>query len=509
MRIAVAGFQHETNTFAPTEADYEAFRIAKAFPPLVRGQEMLDAIRGKKLPSAGALSVLEAAGAEVVPILWCLATPSAHVTEDAYERIAGEIVRATAALGPLDGIMLELHGAMVARHVDDGEGELLARIRSVVGREVPISVALDLHANVTLQMVDKADYLDLYRYYPHIDMAETGARAAQMLLEMVRTGKRPAKAFRQLDFLIPINGGCTDFGPAREIYHQILPAIERDQRLAGLSFGAGFPHADFKDAGPTVIAYADTQEVAQAAAERLGNEVARREAQFLPEFYPAPEAVARALAIAATASKPVVIADTQDNPGGGGTGDTTGLLRAMLAARAKGAVIGALIDPIAADAAHAAGEGAVTTIAIGGKRFPGDAPVQARWRVLRVRSDGWIAVGAMKGGMPVDLGRTALLELEEGVMVALASRAAQTLDRGIFQHLGLEPGRLPIIAVKSSVHFRADFTPMAEAIIVAKAPGPVAIDHTELAYQKLRPGIRLMPAATTHERGAAALRRQS
>src|SRR5215470_10618689 len=149
MRIAIAGFQHETNTFAPTVADYEAFRIAKSRPPLVRGEKMLDTVRGSKLPSAGAISVLEAAGAEIVPILWCLATPSAHVTEDAYERIAGEIVQGIAASGPLDGLLLELHGAMVARHVDDGEGELLTRLRRVVGAGVPISVPLDLHANVT------------------------------------------------------------------------------------------------------------------------------------------------------------------------------------------------------------------------------------------------------------------------------------------------------------------------------------------------------------------------
>jgi len=495
MRIAVVGFQHETNTFAPTVADYEAFRVAKAFPPLVRGPEMLTAIRGTKLPCAGAIGVLEAAGAEIVPILWCIATPSAHVTEDAYERIAGEIVQGIAASGALDGVLLELHGAMVARHVDDGEGELLARVRRVVGPRVPISVPLDLHANVTPEMVENADYLDLYRYYPHIDMAETGARAARMLLEMIGSGTRPAKAFRQLEFLIPVNGGCTDFGPAREIYHQIMPAMEREQGLAGLSFGVGFPHADFKDAGPSVIAYAESEAVAEAAAERLKAEVARREAQFLPEFYPAPEAVAQALAIAARASKPVVIADTQDNPGGGGPGDTTGLLRAMVAAKAKGAVIGAVIDSTAADAAHAAGEGGLVVIAIGGKQFPGDSPVEARCRVLRARSDGWIAVGAMKGGMPVDLGRTALVETEEGVMVALASRASQTLDRGIFLHLGLVPERLPVIAVKSSVHFRADFTPIAEAIIVAKAPGPVAIDHRELPYCKLRPGVRLMPRA--------------
>jgi microcystin degradation protein MlrC len=495
MRIAVAGFQHETNTFAPVKADYEAFAVAKSFPPLCRGQDMDARVRGKKLPAAGAIATLEAAGAEIVPLLWCMATPSAHVTKDAFERITGELLGMIAAAGPLDGICLELHGAMVAEHVDDGEGELLRRLRAQVGPDLPISVALDLHANVTPAMIEHADYMDMYRYYPHTDMVETGARAAAGLLRILRTGKRPAKAFRQIDFLIPINGGTTDFGPARDIYLSLMPEMDRTTPgLVGLSFASGFPHADFHDCGPSVFAYGETQAVADAAAERLAAEVRRREGDFLPEFYAAPEAVGRALEKARSATKPVVIADTQDNPGGGGPGDTTGVLRALIDAGARGAVIGAIIDPETAEAAHRAGEGATATFAIGGKRLPGDRPVDTRAKVLRARADGWTATGAMKGGMPVDLGLTALLEVEpSGVLVAVASRVAQTMDSSIFRHLGLVPEKLPIIVVKSSVHFRADFTPLASSIIVAKAPGPVAIDHTELPYRKLRPGMRIMP----------------
>ncbi|MBS0243563.1 MAG: M81 family metallopeptidase, partial [Proteobacteria bacterium] len=452
-------------------------------------------VRGRKLPIAGAISSLEAAGADIVPILWCMATPSAHVTRDAFERITTELLDLIKAAGPLDGICLELHGAMVAEHVDDGEGELLARLRRQVGPDTPISVSLDLHANVTRAMVDNSDFIDMYRYYPHTDMVEAGARAAAGLVRILRTGKRPAKAFRQLDFLIPINGGCTDFGVAREVYLTLMPEIERaSPGLVGLSFASGFPHADFADCGPSVIAYAETQAVADAAADRLATEVRRRESQFLPEFYSAVDAVDRALTIARTATKPVVIADTQDNPGGGGPGDTTGVLRALVAAGVRGAAIGAIIDPETAAEAHQVGEGGVSDFAIGGKRLPGDQPLEVRARVRRARSDGWTASGAMKGGMPVDLGLTALLEIEpEGVLVAVASKPSQTLDAGIFRHLGLIPEQLPVIVVKSSVHFRADFTPMASAIIVAKAPGPVAIDHTELPYKKLRPGLRLMP----------------
>lgn len=495
MRIAVAGFEHETNTFAPVKADYEAFAQAKAYPPLVRGQAMLDAIAGKNLPATGGIEALRERGAEIVPILWCLATPSAHVTEDAYERIVGEMLEMLRNAGPLDGIFLELHGAMVAEHVDDGEGELLARIRQTFGPEMPVAVALDLHANVTQRMVDNADYIDMYRYYPHIDMADTGRRTVDGLFRILDTGNRPAKAFRQLDFLIPINGGCTDFGPAKDIYLSLLPQFLAEREgLQGLSFASGFPHADFADVGPAVIAYAADQATADAAATDFAAAVAAREADFLPEFYPARACIDRALAIAKTANKPVVVADTQDNPGGGGPGDTTGMLRAMIEANAKGCVIGALIDPETAEAAHAAGEGAVADFEIGGRRLAGDTPVKTRARVLRARSDGWTARGKMKGGLLVDLGKTALLETEPGgVLVVVASKPSQTADSSVFYHLGLDADRLPVIVVKSSVHFRADFTPMAETILVGTAPGPVAIDHLALGYRKVRPGVRLMP----------------
>ena len=226
MRIAVAGFEHETNTFAPLKADYEAFAQPKNYPGLITGEAMISGLKGLNLPCSGAIEVLQAAGAEIVPILWCMATPSAHVTANAFNRITAQIVDGLVAAGPLDGVFLELHGAMVAENADDGEGEVLARVRQKLGHNIPIAVPLDLHGNVTPAMVAGADILDAYRYYPHIDCAATGARTARLLLDMIDKRRLPAKAFRQIDFLIPINGACTDFGPARDIYFEVMPAIE-------------------------------------------------------------------------------------------------------------------------------------------------------------------------------------------------------------------------------------------------------------------------------------------
>ena len=497
MRIAVAGFEHETNTFAPLRADYEAFAQPKNYPGLITGEAMIAGLKGLNLPCSGAIEVLKAAGAEIVPILWCMATPSAHVTADAFDRITSQIVDGLVAAGPLDGILLELHGAMVAENADDGEGEILARVRRKLGRDIPIAVPLDLHGNVTPAMIAGADVLDAYRYYPHIDCAATGARTARLLLDMIAKRRKPAKAFRQLDFLIPINGACTDFGPAREIYFEVIPAIEASTPgLLSLSFLPGFPLADFYDVGPSVIAYAETQAVADHAADRLAEAVRQREAAFLPEFYYARDAVAKALTLSKSATKPVVIADTQDNPGGGGPGDTTGLLRELIAQRATGAVIGAMIDPETADQALAAGAGAVARFAIGGKRNPGDRPVEVEARVVAANQGSWTGSGPMKAGMTVNLGTVALLEtLGEGVLIAVASKPAQTVDRSIFVHLGLAPERLPVIVLKSSVHFRADFTPLASHILVGVAPGPVAIDLEPLPFTKLRAGVRRMPSA--------------
>ena len=227
-RVALAGFLHETNTFAPSKARYENFVQGGGYLPLSREQEILERCKNVNLGISGAIAHGETAGWQMLPVLWTGAIPSAHVEKEAYERIAGEIVDGIAAAGRLDGVYLDLHGAMVAEHLDDGEGELIARVRRVVGPNVPIAVSLDLHGNVTRQMVDEADMLVAFRTYPHVDMAETGRRTA-VQLDSLMTRRRPfAKAFRRLPFLIPIPWQCTALEPARTIY-TLVADLEHDR----------------------------------------------------------------------------------------------------------------------------------------------------------------------------------------------------------------------------------------------------------------------------------------
>src|SRR5439155_9265060 len=246
--------------------------------------------------------------------------------------VAGAILDDLAAQAPIDGVYLDLHGAMVAEHHEDGEGELLRRIRGLLGDGVPIVTSLDYHTNMTPEMVRHASAMVGYRTYPHIDMAATGGRAAR-LLDRLLTERRPLyKAYRQLDFLIPLVWQCTGAEPARGIF-ALINDIEggpasHNQGIVAVTHTPGFPPADIANCGPALVVYGHDREAAEAAADRLAAAIGEREAAFAGKLYTPKEAVAEALSLACGATRPIVLADIQDNPGAGGTSDSVGLLRA-------------------------------------------------------------------------------------------------------------------------------------------------------------------------------------
>lgn len=497
MRIAVGGFQHETNTFAPSKADFAAFAQADSWPALQRGAPLLTAFTGMNIPVAGFIDAATRAGHTLLPLVWCSATPSAHVTEDAFERIAAMILEDIGAAGKLDAIYLDLHGAMVTEHFDDGEGELLRRVREAVGDGIPVVASLDLHANVTEAMVGFSDALIAYRTYPHVDMAETGARAAAHLDAMLNDLPRQAKAFRRLDFLIPLTAQCTLTEPSAHIYAEVAALDGRtigNGRVSSVSFAGGFAPADIPGCGPAVIAYADTEAAAEEAVMKIAEAVAVSESAFREKLWSARDAVAHAIANAAPGEGPIVLADTQDNPGAGGNGDTIGVLAELIAQDAPSAALGVLFDPESAEAAAAAGEGARISLRLGAKTggAPGETPLEDEFEVVRVTDGEFLATGPFYGGSHMSLGVTARLR-KGGVEVVVSSRKAQCADREMLRHAGIEPTELGILAVKSSVHFRADFGPMAKEVLVVESPGPNIADLAKLPYTKLRPGIRVMP----------------
>jgi len=346
---------------------------------------------------------------------------------------------------------------------------------------------------VTRAMIDQVDAMVAYRTYPHVDMADTGARAARLLDQMLKTGERLAGDFHTLDYLTGISSQCSFIEPCKSIYSELGDLENRNNCV--LSFTPGFPMADFEECGMSVFGYGRDKDKTRKAIESLRRIVADAEKDFVLELYSPGDAVKRARE-RGEPGKPVVLADTQDNPGAGGNGDTTGLLKALIQQDAQDATLGLLIDAPSAKRAHEAGKGANVVFNLGGlSRIPGDSPLGGEFTVEALADGRFTCTGPMFKGFRMTLGNMALLRSRAapGVRVALASRKVQAADQEMFRHLGVEPRTQRILALKSSVHFRADFEPIAREVLVVKAPGPALADPAEFNWTRLRKGVRLRP----------------
>lgn len=500
MRIAIAGLQHESNTFLPGTTPLAAFEQPGGWPPLSRGPEMLSGLRGTAVPTAGALAVAEQRpDVAIVPIQWGLAQPSAPIARAAFDSLADAIVEGIStahAAAPLDGVYLDLHGAMVIDGIDDGEGELLRRLRTRIGDALPIAVSLDLHANLSPGFVDRVTLLDGYRAYPHDDMVETGARTFRRLLaHLDQRAGRPATRLVRPDYLVALTWQCTLADPAKCLRDRAEAMMAADPDLAVFQ-AYGFPLADIADCGPAIVVQHPDAARATAVADTVLAAWGAVEADFDGPIPTATEAVRDAMALArAPGDGPVVIADTQDNPGGGGPGDTPGMLKALLDQGADGAVLVHIADPAAVQAAHRTGVGGTVDLGLGGKQLPEyGAPVPGPWRVEALGDGRFSGVGPMYRGNRINLGPVAVLA-QAGVRVIVAGPKMQASEPGLLHHLGLDPAYVPILVVKSSVHFRGAYQAMAKAVLVGRAPGPVTADLRDLRYRRLRPGLRIAGTA--------------
>ena len=517
MRIFIAGYQHETNTFAPTLADWNAFNAGHTFPAYRRGQVLIDTFKDINIPVGGFIQAALAKGWELVPSVWAGATPSSYVTSEAFERICGDICEdLRKALkhgkdGGISAVYLDLHGAAVAQNADDSEGELIARIRAIVGESVPIVGSLDLHANVTHRMLQVADALVSYRTYPHIDMADTGRLAAMLLERRFKLGLKEKLSYQRFAYMIPLNAQSTWMQPAKRLYDELIESDKANDVV--MSFCMGFPAADFAECAPMIWGYGERSELAVKQLFASASEPR----QWDPGVLPVAEAVALALQRAEQSDKPIIIADTQDNPGAGGDSNTTGVLHELLRQGAgkrfpNRVALGMLYDPLSAEKVHVLEEkqpiagmeyaqNAIKTRVIKltlGKAVPtftgqlSDPPVHGEFTVEQI-SDGMCTYkGPMMTGVTAHLGKSCAVSIE-GIRVAVVSGKAQLLDRELLRMVGINAEEMKIIVVKSSNHFRADFMPLVtdpvHDVIVAKAAGPMAADAGDLPWKKLSPSI--------------------
>lgn len=491
MRIAVGGFLHESGTFVDTPTTWEDFARTGAWPGACEGEAMLATLAGLNLGLPA--FVEEARGHEIVPVAWAMAQPAGPVTAAAFARMCDTLVAGYRA-ARADVVFVELHGAMVAEGHDDAEGELLRRIRAAVGPDVPVVGTLDLHANMSTRMVEATNLLSAYRTYPHVDWGDTGRRVAHWL-DRVRTwGPRPTRAFRRIPFLVPVTAGCTLISPTRELY-ATLEAIEAETGVH-LSFTPGFPPADIADCGPAVFGYGAEEATVAAAVDRLAAAVVAAEPAYAAQrVVPVAEAVATAIALSRNARRPIVLADTQDNPGAAAPSNTTGIIAELLRQDARDAIVGILHDPASARAAHAAGLGARLDTAIGGGLAgPGQAPQPGPWTVTALSDGSFEGTAPMLRSKTVEMGPTAIVR-QGGVEVLLASIRQQPIHRETFSHLGVDPRARRIVALKSSVHFRAGFQEIAEEVITCAAPGTNLADPADFDFRKLPAHIRRRPMA--------------
>ena len=479
MRVFMAMLSHETNTFSTLATDRAQFETRE----LRYGGEILEVYRGTGTCLGGMIDGAGARGLLLLPSLAAAAAPAGRVAKDFYEDAKARICADLRAAGRLDGVLLDLHGAMVPEGIDDGEGDLLAAVREQIGPRIPVGVTLDFHANVTAAMVRHATLLHGYKTYPHVDMAERGREAAERLADVAAGKIRPTTAFRQPRLLPPIASQRTAEGPMRRLY-DLADEMERDPRVVSVSVFAGFPLADIHDAGLSIyVATNGDAALAESLADRLETVAWTHRREFIHRAVPVREAVADALG---RDERPVVLADIADNTGGGAAGDGTEILRELLRVEAPGVTVACVWDREAAAACTRAGVGATLTLAVGGKVDDRHgAPVTVTGRVTALSNGQFVHKGPMLRGLPGNLGRTAVLQVG-GVKIILISHRWQTLDPEMIRIVGIEPTEERILVVKSTIHYRAAFEPIAARIIEVDAPGLSSSNLDRFAFTHVR-----------------------
>jgi microcystin degradation protein MlrC len=490
-RIAIGGFLHETNCFVPMKTDYEYYAIGGEFPPLAHGQKVIDRTKGGSFGMSGFLDTISPSH-QLEPLLWGHAGAGGYITDECFERITGELIGRLSDLLPVDAVYLDLHGAMCSETFPDAEGELLRRVRACVGAVTPIVISLDYHANITDQMVECTDGMAVYLTYPHIDRQHTGSRAARILMRVLEEGIPQHRMLRRIPFLLPLNFQCTLINPSKGIVDATVNG--EGGPILNLCYAAGFPPSDLNECGPAVVCHGYSEHSTLTAIDQLNNLILDQEAKFAEPLMTPDEAVTEAMVTAETSDRPVIIADTQDNPGCGGTGDTTGLLTALVQHDAKDAVVCVFTDPDAAESAHQAGIGAKLTMSIGAKHsLPGVEPFTATFEITHLSDGTFTTTGRSIPGRKINLGCCAVLRVG-GVSVFVASKRMQAYDQDILRHIGIDPIKQKILALKSTCHFRADFDPIAEKTLIAIAPGAHIVDPRTYPYRHLRSDVRLLPS---------------
>lgn len=492
MRLLIAMMKHETNTFSPVPTPLARFGPSRADgggPGPLYGEAAIRAFRGTGSGLGAYLDIAAREKAEVVLPIAAGAPPSRPVDDNAFEHIAQHICDAVAK-GGFDGVMLDLHGAMVTESFEDGEGELLRRIRAL-DPKTPIAVAYDMHANLYPAMIENATVVSGYRTYPHVDTYDTARRAGDILVRAIKGEAKPVMAWGNVPMLPHVMRQGTDDHPNRELQERCA-AIANEGALAASLF-TGFPHADIANAGLSAVVVTDGD---QALAERLRDELldrawGEREA-FVYKIEPLNDALARARAMPepSPGEGPIVLLDHYDNCASGGTMDTTIVLGEILKMGLDNVAAFAIYDPEAVSQAIAAGIGAQVTLSVGGKmampQISGESPpLEISGTVKTIASGRFRNKGPMGRGVTTDMGPSVVIDTGKAE-IALISRHVEPSDLNCFYTLGIDPLQKRYVMLKSRVHWRAGLGAMAKAVVDCAGVGVCTSDYGELTFKNVR-----------------------
>jgi microcystin degradation protein MlrC len=481
MRIAAGGVSHETTTFIPTMTTLADFEQGFG---LYRGQQVIERFRGANMCTGGFIDGAAKHGFDLVPLLWTFAYPSGVIERKTYDALKGEFLdrlRQADAAGPIDGVLLDLHGAMVVEGIEDGDGDFIASLREVVGPKRPIVVTFDLHGNHTRKRIERATAIVGFDTYPHVDMGDRGREAADIIVRTLKQEIRPVMALRQIPLFWGIRGQVTAHPPMKEVLDRVHE-MERRPGIISVTIATGFPWADIPDMGAAVMVVADGDaKLAQAVADELGDWVWQHRERWV---HP-PMMVRDALADGEKLGRyPIMLADHGDNTGGGSPGDSTEILRTFLDLGLKGALQLYTVDAAVAQQAHAAGVGKRIKVSLGAKSSPVQGqPIEMEVEVVALSDGSFAYDGPMYAGLTGNMGTSAWLR-KDGVSVVVVTKREQPLDPAFARTLGIDCAKMKYIAVKSAAHFRSGFEKLAGSIFNVDAQAILTHDFTKLKYQR-------------------------
>lgn len=472
MRLFAATLATETNTFSPMPTSLVHYQESVFFRP---GEHPADAPRMCTAPLFVARQRAEPEGFTLIEGSCFAASPAGITNRADYEVMRDEILAQVTAALPLDGVLLGLHGAMVAHGYDDTEGDVIERVRARVGPNCVIGVELDPHCHLTTKRVRLSDVIVLYKEFPHTDVVE---RAEDLLTLVLRTIRKQVKPVMSMYDCRQIGSYPTTL-PLMRAYVDKTVALEGKDGVLSVSIGHCFPYADVPELSGRILVITDGDKAkADAMASALGQEFVSMRGRTAPDYLSVEEGIETALACN---DSPVIMADPADNAGGGAPSDNTTILRRLIARGAQGAALGPIWDPIAVRLCFDAGEGASFPLRFGGKiGLASGQPVDANVIVTALARDAWQTFGPTR----VPLGDCAAVKVG-GVDVVLISNRTQALGLELFRNLGIEPTRRNLVVVKSTNHFMASFGPIAKKVIYADSDGPLSRDYRRIPYSRL------------------------